>query len=174
LDFEKAFNRIEWDFLFTALTKLGFSSTWVQWVHTLHHEASSVIKINGEAGPVFQLARSVRQGCPLVPYLFIIATDVLGHMLEDPRYAIKGLTLPRGGRIRDQTFANDTTLNLKGEQTNLDKTHGVLETFCKASGAKINWNKSVAIWASRRKREHGVGDRKSDSNGSPKARVSDI
>jgi hypothetical protein len=73
-------------------------------------------------------------------------------MLEDPRYTIEGLTLPRGGRIRDQTFADDTILYLKGEQANMDKTQGVLETFCKAFGAKINWNKSVAIWASRRKR----------------------
>jgi hypothetical protein len=56
LDFEKAFDRIEWDFLFTALTKLGFSNTWVRWVHTLYHEASSTIRINGEAGLVFQLA----------------------------------------------------------------------------------------------------------------------
>jgi hypothetical protein len=157
LDFEKAFDKIEWDFLFTALTKLGFNSTWVRWVRTLYHEASLAIRINGEAGPVFQLARSVRQGCPLAPYLFIIATDVLGHMLEDPKYAIEGLTLPRGGRIRDQTFADDIALYLKGEHANLDKTHGVLETFCKASGAKIKWNKSAAIWASRRKRAWSWG-----------------
>jgi hypothetical protein len=39
----------------------------------------------------------------------------------------------------------------------LDKTHGVLETFCKASGAKINWNKSVAIWASKRERAWSWG-----------------
>jgi hypothetical protein len=94
-------------------------------------------------------------------------------MLEDPRYAIEGLTLPRGGRIRDQTFADNTAMYLKGEQVNLDKTHGLLETFCKASGVKINWNKSATIWASRREREHGVGDRKSVSNGSPRVRASD-
>ncbi len=157
LDFEKAFDRIEWNFLFTALTKLGFSSTWVRWVRTLYHEASLAIRINGEARPIFQLARSIRQGCPLAPYLFIIAIDVLGHMLEDPRYAIEGLTLPRRGRIRDQTFADDIALYLKGEQANLDKTHGVLETFCKASSAKINWNKSAAIWASRRERTWSWG-----------------
>jgi hypothetical protein len=34
----------------------------------------------------------------------------------------------------------------------MDKAQGVLETFYKASSAKINWNKSVAIWASRRER----------------------
>ncbi len=99
LDFEKPFNRIEWNFLFTALSKFGFSDTWIRWVNTLYHEATSAIKVNGKAGPVFQLARSVCQGCPLAPYLFILATDVLGHMLEDPRHEVEGLVLPRGGRI---------------------------------------------------------------------------
>jgi len=74
-----------------------------------------VIRINGKARLVFQLARSVRQGCPLAPYLFILATDVLGHMLEDPRYDVEGLNLPRGGRFKDQTFADDIALYLKGD-----------------------------------------------------------
>jgi len=152
LDFEKAFDRIEWNFLFIALSKLGFNNTWVRWVHTLYLHATSAIRINGEAGPVFQLARSIHQGCPLAPYLFILAIDILGHMLEDPRYDVEGLNLPRGGRLRDQTFVDDTTLYLKGDQANLDKAQGILETFCRASGAKVNWNKSVTIWASRRER----------------------
>jgi hypothetical protein len=78
-------------------------------------------------------------------------------MLEDPRYTIQGLTLPRRGRIRDQMFVDDIALYLKGEQANLDKTHGVLETFYKASGVKINSNKSAAIWASRRERAWSWG-----------------
>jgi hypothetical protein len=31
LDFEKAFNKIEWDFLFPTLAKLGFSPKWIEW-----------------------------------------------------------------------------------------------------------------------------------------------
>ncbi len=150
LDFEKAFDRIEWDFLFMALTKLGFSDTWVRWVRSLYHAASSTIKVNGAIGPEFQLSRSVRQGCLLAPYLFILATDVLGHMLADPRHGVEGLALPRGGFIRDQTFADDTALYLKGSLPNLDKAQRVLKTFCQASGTKINWHKTVAIWASKK------------------------
>ncbi len=63
----------------------------------------------------------MRQGCPLAPYLFILATDVLGYMMADPKYGVEGLSLPRGGLIRDQTFADDTALYLQGSLANMDK-----------------------------------------------------
>jgi len=158
LDFETAFDRIEWGFLFSALAKLGFSETWIRWVKTLYLKASSAIKVNGTTGPTFQLAPSVRQGCPLAPYLFILAIDVLGHMLADPRYKVEGLTLPRGGLVRDQTFADDTALYLQGSPSNLDRAQNVLNIFCQTLGAKVNWHKSAAIWASKNKREWHWGE----------------
>jgi len=121
LDFEKAFDRIEWGFLFGTLEKFGFEDTWIRWVKALYKGASSVVKLNGESGLDFKLARSVRQGCPLAPYLFILTTDVSGYMLADPKNKVEGLSLPRGGLIRDQTFADDTALYLKGTSSNLDK-----------------------------------------------------
>jgi len=147
LDFEKAFDRIEWDFLFKALAVLGFSDTWVCWVKMLYKAASSAIKVNGTIGPFrnFPLERFVRQGCPLAPYLFILVTDILGYLMEDPRYEVEGLSLPKGSIIRDQTFADDTTFYLKGTPNNMDKAQGVLELFCQALGAKVNWHKTVAI-----------------------------
>ncbi len=101
LDFEKAFDRIKWGFLFKVLAKLGFSTTWVCWVGSLYQAATSAIKVNGVAEPDFQLVKSVRQGCPLAPYLFIFVTDVLGYMLVDPKHKVEGPSLPRGGLIRD-------------------------------------------------------------------------
>jgi hypothetical protein len=112
LDFEKAFDRIEWNFLFEALAKIGFCSKWIRWVSSLYTSASSTIKLNGVEGSAFPFTRSMRQGCPLSPYLFILATDVLGHMLDDPHFGVEGLTLPGGRKIRDQNFANDTALYL--------------------------------------------------------------
>jgi hypothetical protein len=152
LDFKKAFNRIEWGFLFTALSKLEFHDMWVKWICSLYNSASSAIKVNREVGSDFQLARSVRQGCPLAPYLFILATDVLGHMIEDPNYGVEGLTLPKGGCVRDQTFVDDTALYLQGSHSNMDRAQNILKLFCKAFDAKINWNKPAAIWASKKKK----------------------
>jgi hypothetical protein len=62
LDFEKAFDMIEWNFLFEALAKLGFCPQWIRWVSSLYKSASSTIKLNGVEGSTFPLGRSVRRG----------------------------------------------------------------------------------------------------------------
>jgi hypothetical protein len=85
--------------------------------------------------------------------MFILAMDVLGHMLDGPKHEIEGLHLPKGGCVRDQTFVDDTALYLKGSSSNLSKARAVLELFCLVSGAKVNWCKSTAIWASKEKKE---------------------
>jgi len=66
-------------------------------------------------------------------------------MLADPKYGVEGLSLPKGGLIRDQTFADDTALYLKGTPLNLDKAQRVLTLFSSTFGARINWQKLAAI-----------------------------
>jgi hypothetical protein len=60
LNFEKAFDRIEWGFLFTAMSKLGFSPKWTKWVSSLYWLASSSVKVNRESGEDFKLSKSVK------------------------------------------------------------------------------------------------------------------
>jgi hypothetical protein len=114
LDFEKVFHKIECGFLFLSLSKLGFSPKWIKWVSSLYRLASSSAKVNGKIGEDFKLSKLVKQGCLLAPYLFILAMDVLGHMLDDTKHKVEVLTLPKGGCVRDQTFVDDTALYLKG------------------------------------------------------------
>ncbi len=159
LDFEKTFDRIKWGFLFPTLSKLGFCLTWIQWISSLYWLASSSVKVNMEPGKDFRLARSVRQDCPLAPYMFILAMDVLGHMLDDPKHEIDKMHLPKGGCVRDQTFADGIALYLKGSPSNLTKARVILELFCLAFGAKINWGKSAAIWVNKEKKEWEWGQK---------------
>jgi hypothetical protein len=79
-------------------------------------------------------------------------------MLADPKHGVKGLSLPRGGLIRDQTFADDTALYLKGTPTNMDRAQEVLKTFCRASGTKVNWCKSATIWANQKEKSWEWGE----------------
>ncbi len=95
----------------------------------------------------------------MAPYLFILATDVLGHKLDDTKYKVEGLTLPKGGYIWDQAFIDDIALYFKGTQSNMDKTRIVLDLFCLASGAKINWGNLLPFGPAKRT-EIGNGDKR--------------
>ena len=78
LDFEKAYDRVNWTFLQQTMEAMGFHPTWVRQVMSLNLNASAAVVVNGVQSKTFRLQRSVRQGCPLAPYLFLLTVDVLG------------------------------------------------------------------------------------------------
>ena len=71
LDFEKAFDSLEWDYLFRVLEEMNFGPSFRNWVHTFYHNISSYIVNNGNTSEFIPLKRGVRQGCPLSGMLFI-------------------------------------------------------------------------------------------------------
>ena len=146
LDFEKAYDRVEWDFLEGTLNKLGFNSTWISWIRALYIDSWCSIRLNGQASDPFKLTRSIKQGCPLAPFLYLFAADSLGYILEKD-VVVTGLKLPEnGGDVINQEYADNTNLHLEGSLQNLDCATRALEVFASALGAKINLNKLHAIW----------------------------
>ena len=53
-----------------------------------------------------------------------------------------------GKDILDSEFADDTTLYVDVTLPNLQQVEGALLQFCIVSGAKLNWEKTVAFWVS--------------------------
>jgi hypothetical protein len=47
IDMEKAFNRMEWSFIFAILSKLGFAPMWINWIRICITSPSFSILING-------------------------------------------------------------------------------------------------------------------------------
>jgi hypothetical protein len=62
--------------------------------------------------------------------------------MADPRFEVEGFSLPKGGLIRDQTFADDTALYLKGTPGNLDKVKGTPGNLDKVKGTPGNLDKA--------------------------------
>lgn len=127
-------------------------------VMALNENASAAVIVNGEQSKAFRLQRSVRQGCPLAPYLFLLTVDVLGQMLQHPTCSVKGLKLPDNTSITNQMFADDTLLFLDGTRDNMDRALTVISRFRAASGAKLNLHKSVGLWLSQQERTWQWGE----------------
>lgn len=158
LDFEKTYDRVSWAFLKQTMARMGFEDTWIQRVMSLNWNASATIIVNGEQSQPFKLERSVRQGCPLAPYLFLLTVDVLGQMLQHPDNQVKGLRLPDNSLITNQMFADDTLLVLEGNPDNMDRAISVINRFGAASGAKLNLHKSVGLWIANTPRQWTWGE----------------
>lgn len=74
-------------------------------------------------------------------------------MLNDTRRGVEGLRLPDDSITTSQMFADDTALFLQTTPENLNKTLSIINIFTEASGGKLNYNKSVAIFNGHNKRQ---------------------
>ena len=94
LDFRKAFDTIEWNYLLSALKLFNFGPDIQRWIEVIYHNVSSCVLNNGHASPFlnFQLHRGVRQGCPLSGLLFVIGIELLARALQNDN-SIKGVTI---------------------------------------------------------------------------------
>lgn len=78
---EKAFDRMEWNFILEIMRKLGFSPIWINWIRICIFSPSFSILINGSPFGLFSPARGLRQGNPLSPFLFILGSEVFSRLL---------------------------------------------------------------------------------------------
>ncbi len=138
---------MDWDFLEGTLLRIGFLVSWTRGVASLYRSASSAVTLFGRTGCHFQLSRSVRQGCPLAPYLFLFVARSMSYFLRAQSSQLQGLHLPIAGEqdFLDQEYADDTLLYALYTPGVLDTIKELLSGFCAASGAKVNWNKSFGI-----------------------------
>lgn len=79
IDFEKAFDHVNWDFLDEILEKMGFGTKWRSWVkYCVEYVRFSVI-INGSAAGYIKSNKGIRQGDPLSPFLFLLVGEALSY-----------------------------------------------------------------------------------------------
>lgn len=149
LDFAKAYDSVNWHFLFQALTRMGIPKTLVTIVKLLLEDASATVSINGMCTSEFPIQRGVRQGCPLAPFLFLIVAEALAYATQAAVAfgRLRGITLPDGTTQHTLSqFADDTTFALQGSRHNLKEASTLLEDFGQAIGLRLNRGKYALYW----------------------------
>jgi hypothetical protein len=148
LDQQKAFDRVEWGWIDLCFEKFGFSDCFRGWVKMLFKNAKTSIQTNGFVSRFVNISRSIRQGCPIAPMLYILQAEPLATSIRrNPK--IVGISLPnRNGpdiETKVNMFADDTQLINKTEES-IEETFKTLEIYEKASGAKMNLEKTVGMY----------------------------
>ena len=122
----------------------NFGEPFRQWIKLFTSDIKSCVQINGMISSWFPVGRGCRQGDPISPYLFLLCSEILAHIIrKDPD--IKGYSL-NDIEIKVSQFADDTSLFLDGSREALQKCFSVLLKFSTFSGLKMNLDKTKCIW----------------------------
>lgn len=147
LDQQKAFDRVEWEWVDFVLEKFNFGGKFRQWIKMLLYDAITCIKTNGHVSKYFSITRSARQGCPIAPLIYILQAEPMACAIRGNK-EIEGIQIPGEGGKSIETklcmFADDTQLFNKNEKS-VEKSFDVLTLYEKASGSKLNFDKTKGL-----------------------------
>jgi hypothetical protein len=144
IDFEKAYDKVNWHFLYVMMEK-GFGSTWCDWVMRTVRGGKVAIKSNDMLGPYFTTHKGVRQGDLFSPLLFNLVADGLACMIHKAQDEdlIEGLIphIIQNGCSCLQ-YADDTIFLIQDCLEGAQNLKFILCLFESMSGLKINFHKS--------------------------------
>lgn len=143
IDFQKAFDSVNRNFMIEVLSAFNFGPSLIHWVQTFYKNISSTVMNNGYTTTPFQVLRGVRQGDPLSPYLFIICLEILAINVRLNKN-IKGIIVDKE-EIKLEIFADDLTSFLR-DRTSLNALFETIDCFSSCSGLKVNYEKTEAMW----------------------------
>lgn len=90
LDFRKAYDTVDREFMSETLRHSGFDDRLVDLISGIHKGTTASFVVNGSQSVALPVISGIRQGCPLAPLLFLLVVEVLGLALkQDP--VLRGL-----------------------------------------------------------------------------------
>nr|GEU52210.1 reverse transcriptase [Tanacetum cinerariifolium] len=150
VDINKAFDRVEWDFLLAVLQKMGFGDLWCNWISACLTTYELEFMVNGDSVGVIKPQRGLRQRDPISPYLFIIIVDVLSRQISTAMTlgTLSGIKMTRNCPLISHIFfADDSLFFLKASHGECGTLISILYSYCEASGQTVNFQKSSAFFS---------------------------
>lgn len=146
LDFRKAYDTVDREFLYETLRNFGFDDRFVKLIERMHTGTTASFVVNGSRSEAIPILSGIRQGCPLAPLLFLLVAEILGIAIQqDPQ--LRGLPVPG---LPEEThifsaFVDDSTIFLE-HANQLAPALGLVKRFGQLSGLHAQPTKSKLIF----------------------------
>ena len=82
VDLEKAYDRLEWSFVYNVLQAFHFLVNIINLIMSCISNTSLSVLVNGSTLESIKPSRGIRRGDPISPYLFILCMEYLGFLIE--------------------------------------------------------------------------------------------
>lgn len=143
LDAEKAFDQVEWGYLFGVLQRFGLGDLFISWVQLAYFNPTASVITNQEKSSPFLLERGTRQGCPLSPLLFALAIEPLAISIRENQ-SIRPISIG-GVDHKISLYADDIAVFVADPEQSVPHLLDLINSFGNVSGYTINWQKSDLV-----------------------------
>ena len=146
LDQSKAFDRVDHRFLVTVLETARFKPEFRRWISMMYHNPQAVVQVNGRRSRAFVIERSVRQGCPLSPLLYVLALEPLLRRLRDEGTNPALRVVPFSGALtaRVSAYADDITMFVS-RRLDIKAVKKAVGEYEQIAGANVSFDKSEVL-----------------------------
>jgi len=146
VDYEKAFDRVNWVKLMAVLESIGVDWRDRKLIKNLYMKQSAYVRIGDMLSERCEIGRGVRQGCSLSPLLYNIYDEaMMREAFEEVDHGVK----VGGQLIKTIRFADDkavTASSQRGLQQLMDNVNRVTQEY----GMKINVKKTKVMCITRK------------------------
>ena len=138
IDFEKAFDSIDFEFLWATLKAFGYPDEFIQKIRIFYQDIQTKVINGGTTTDFFTMCRGVMQGFPPAGFLFVLAIEMLLIRIRADKN-IRGITI-NNSEIKLNAFADDIT-NFLADLPSAEVLLSELEKFGRVSGLNCNVGK---------------------------------
>ncbi|XP_022002156.1 uncharacterized protein LOC110899580 [Helianthus annuus] len=145
IDFEKAYDNVNWHFVIDIMLQIGFPDLWCKWLWGILSSARSSVLVNGSPTFEFKCEKGMRQCDPISPFIFLLVMEALSCLMDKAleEGIFQGIKIPNGGPCNSHLlYADDALILGDWSSENVKNVVRILRIFYLCSGLKINLWKS--------------------------------